>query len=58
MWPCATIRLATLQAAELFFEFFSKQRDDEKTHVTVRAVEDCDDSDSEDSGLESILLGD
>ena len=42
--------------AELFFESFAKQRDDEKTHVSVRAPSDADASDSDDSGLESILL--
>ena len=35
---------------------FSKHPDEEKTHVKMRIPADADDSDPEDSGLESILL--
>ena len=51
----AFISLA-LQVAKLFWESFKKRPSNECQHVTVRALEDADQSDPEDSGLESILF--
>ena len=46
----------SMQAAQLFADYFQQCPDEEKDHCELRTPENADASDSEDSGLESILF--